>query len=112
MEKEVIFSEQDMKLIDQYVARLKNYSDNHLCCALVHFLSKYSSSSKSIINKRKAFILKVLKEYTYNDELHVDLIPMEIEKKLVVAYTDELIEKDNEKQAHIAELMEEMNEIF
>ena len=112
MEKEELFSEQDMKLIDQYIERLKYYTESPLCSALVYFLSKYSSSSKSIINKRKAFILKVLKECTFSGQLHIDLFPMEVEKKLVEAYKEEKQKEEDEKQAHVAELMEEMDEIF
>ena len=43
--------------IDGYINLLKTYNDNELCCSLVYFLSQYSSSSKSLINKRKLLTL-------------------------------------------------------
>ncbi len=114
MENSKPYSDEDGKLIDGYInVLLKHYNDNELCCSLVYFLSQYSSSSKSIINKRKLFLLKVLKECT-NDFCYFDIksFPKEVGTKLIAVYQEEKKKEDVEKQAHIAELMEEMNEIF
>ena len=92
---------------------LKTYKDNELCRSLVHFLSQYSSSAKSIINKRKVFLLKVLRECT-NEYYFFDIksFPREIGSRIITAYQEEIKKQDKEKQAHIDELMKEMNEIF
>ncbi len=106
--------DEDVKLIDRYIDALKSYKDNELCCSLVYFLSQYSSSSKSIINKRKLFLLKVLREECINEFYFFDikLFPREIGSKIITAYQEEIKKQDKEKQAHIAELMEEMNGLF
>ena len=113
MENKKPYSDEDAKLIDGYINLLKTYKDNELCRSLVHFLSQYSSSAKSKINKRKVFLLKVLRECT-NEYYFFDLksFPREIESKLIEVYQEELKQQDKEKQAHIDELMAEMNEIF
>jgi hypothetical protein len=113
MENKKPYSDEDSKLIDGYINLLKTYKDNELCSSLVHFLSQYSSSSKSIINKRKVFLLKVLRECT-NEYYFFDIksFPREVKTKLIAAYQEEIKKQDKEQQAHIAKLMEEMNKIF
>ena len=113
MENQIPYSIEDSKLIGEYILVLKSYKDSELCCALVHFLSKYSSSATNIINKRKLFLLKVLRECT-NEYYFFDIksFPREIGSKLIEVYQEELKQQDKEGQEHIAKLMEEMNEIF
>ena len=106
------FREEDLRLINDYIGHLRERKNDKLCCALVHFLSKYSSSSESIINKRKTFILKVLKECTVSCNLCLSLFPKEVEDKLVAAYIEEKTKENDANKAHIAELVAEMNEIF
>ena len=113
MENKKPYSDEDAKLIDGYINLLKTYKENELCSALVYFLSQYSSSAKGIINKRKVFLLKVLRECT-NEYYFFDIksFPREIGSKLITVYQEEIKKQDKEKQAHIDELMKEMNEIF
>ena len=114
MENQKPYSDEDAKLIDRYIDALKSYKDNELCCSLVYFLSQCSSSSKSIINKRKFFLLKVLREECINEYYFFDIksFPKEIGSKIISAYQEEIKKQDKEKQAHIDKLLEEMNEIF
>ncbi len=112
MEKEKLLTKEDSELIGNYIKYLKGNYNNQLCCALVYFLSKDSDWDVSVINKRKKFLLKVLKECTVSCNLDLNLFPMEVEKKLIIAYTEAKKREEKAKQAHIAELMEEMNEIF
>ncbi|MBO5954517.1 MAG: hypothetical protein J6Q13_00945 [Clostridia bacterium] len=113
MENSKPYSDEDGKLIDGYINLLKAYKENELCSSLVYFLSQYSSSSKSIINKRKSFLLKVLRECT-NEFWFFDIksFPREIGSKIITAYQEEIKKQDKEKQAHIDELVKEMNGLF
>lgn len=113
MENHKPYSDEEAKLIDGYNELLKTYKDNELCRSLIHFLSQYSSSAKSIINKRKLFLLKVLRECT-NEYYFFDIksFPREIGSKLIEVYHEELKQQDKEQQEHIAELMKEMNGLF
>jgi len=106
------FREEDLRLINDYISHLRERKNDKLCCALVHFLSKYSSSSESVINKRKTFILKVLKECTVSCNLNISLFPKEVEDKLIEAYETDIKKENEANKAHIAELVAEMNEIF
>ena len=112
MEKEKLLTIEDNELISQYIEHLRTYTESALCASLVYFLSKDSDWDISTTNKRKKFLLKVLKECTVSCNLHIDLFPMEVEKKLIVAYTESKTREEQAKQEHIAELMKEMNEIF
>ena len=112
MEKEKLLTKEDNELIGQYMEYLKRNYNDQLCCALVYFLSKDSDWDISTTNKRKAFLLKVLRECTVSCNLDLNLFPMEIKKKLIVAYTEAKTREEQAKQEHIAELMKEMNEIF
>ena len=107
------------ELMLKYVAQLRSWSNSQLCEALIYFLTKdltsgknFSSEENNLIKKRKLFILKVLKEYTQAGRFQVAIVPDEIEEKLVAAYIVEKKKEEDEKQAHVAELMEEMDEIF
>ena len=120
------------ELIRQYVKELKGWSYCPLRDALIYFLTKDRTAltkdqntrenfsvvieENNLIAKRKLFILKVLKECTHAGAFQLALVPDEVENKLVAAYTEEKQKEEqkeiNAKKARIAELVEEMNEIF
>ena len=107
------------ELMRRYVEQLRGWSDSQLRDALIYFLTKertsgknFSSEENNLIAKRKLFILKVLKECTYAGRFQMAIFPDEIEKKLIVAYNEEKQKEKDAKQAHIAELVEEMNGLF
>lgn len=110
MELEELIMEKDRELIKDYIKQLNNWKDNELCTALVYFLSK--DSLDELVIRRKLFILKVLKECALAGRFQVAIFPDEVEKKLILAYQEEKQKEKDAKKAHIAELVEEMNEIF
>lgn len=110
MEKEQLISKEDSEAIRQYIDHLRYYKDSSLCSAIVYFLSQEKITALN--EQRKLFILKVLRECTHSCKIHIDLFPMEVEKKLILAYKAEKQKEQDEKQAHIAELLEEMNGLF
>ncbi len=109
MELEDLIMEKDRELIKDYIAHL-NSKDNDLCKAIVYFLSK--DSLDELVIRRKLFILKVLKESTHAGRFQVATFPDEIEKKLILAYNEEKQKEIDAEKAHIAELVEEMNNLF
>ena len=107
------------ELMRQYVGQLKGCSDSKLRDALVYFLTKdrtsgknFSSEENNLTTKRKLFILKVLKESTFAGRFQIETIPTSVAQKLLASYKEEMAKEENQKQAHITELLEEMNEIF
>lgn len=107
------------ELMLQYVRQLKGCSDSQLRDALVYFLTKdrttgknFSSEENNLIEKRKLFILKVLKESTFAGRFQIETIPSAVAQKLINAYKEEKSKEEDAKQEHIAKLMAEMNEIF
>ena len=107
------------ELMRQYVVQLKGCSDSKLRDALVYFLTKdrtsgknFSSEENNLTTKRKLFILKVLKESTFAGRFQIKTIPSAVAQKLINAHKEEKLKDEDSKQAHIAELMAEMNQIF
>ena len=107
------------ELIKNYVEHISGFPESQLRSALLYFLTierttgkNFSSEVNNLIAKRKLFILKVLKECIVSCNLCLSLFPMEVEKKLVVAYTEAKMKEEDVNKAHIAELVQEMNEIF
>ena len=110
MELEEMIMEKDRELIKDYIKHLSNEQNSELSTALVYFLSQ--DKLDELIIRRKLFILKVLKENTYAGRFQIAKFPSAVAQKLIKAYKDEKAKEENAKQAHIAELVEEMNEIF
>ena len=109
MELEEMIMEKDRELIKDYIKHLK-VVDSDLTRAIVYFLSK--DTLDELVIRRKLFILKVLKENTYAGKFQIATFPSAVAQKLIYAYKDEMEKEENKKQAHIAELVEEMNGLF
>lgn len=111
------------ELIRQYVGQITGCPNSELRYALLYFLTKERSDcngenfsiaieENNLIAKRKLFILKVLKECTYAGRFQIATFPSAVAQKLISAFKDEKAKEEDKKQAHIAKLVEEMNEIF
>ncbi len=109
MKTEELIMEKDRVLIKDYIKHLKDI-DSDLSRAIVYFLSK--DTIDELVIRRKLFVLKVLKENTYAGRFQIATFPSAVAQKLIYAYKDEMEKEENKRQAHIAELVEEMNGLF